>query len=151
MNAYAESMDPHTSYMAPTSADRFKQEMSQSLEGIGALLREEDNYIKIVEVIPGGPAFKGKQLKKEDKIIAVAQGDEGKMVDIVGWFVDDAVKLIKGPKSTVVRLQVISADAFREPLQRNTDWFVRKSNWKSNVLRARSFRLTMLIKIIKSV
>ncbi|WAC11961.1 carboxy terminal-processing peptidase [Dyadobacter pollutisoli] len=111
MNAYAESLDPHTSYMAPTSADRFKQEMSQSLEGIGALLREEDNYIKIVEVIPGGPAFKGKQLKKEDKIIAVAQGDEGKMVDIVGWFVDDAVKLIKGPKSTVVRLQVISADA----------------------------------------
>ncbi|WP_342088375.1 carboxy terminal-processing peptidase [Dyadobacter sp. OTU695] len=111
MNAYAESLDPHTSYMAPTSADRFKQEMSQSLEGIGALLREEDNYIKIVEVIPGGPAFKGKQLKKEDKIVAVAQGDEGKFVDIVGWFVDDAVKLIKGPKSTVVRLQVISADA----------------------------------------
>ncbi|GGC09791.1 carboxy terminal-processing peptidase [Dyadobacter sediminis] len=111
MNAYAESMDPHTSYMAPTSADRFKQEISQSLEGIGAILREEDNYIKIVEVIPGGPAFKGKQLKKEDKIVAVAQGDEGKMVDIIGWFVDDAVKLIKGPKSTVVRLQVISADA----------------------------------------
>ncbi|MHA4736376.1 carboxy terminal-processing peptidase [Dyadobacter sp. MSC1_007] len=111
MNAYAESLDPHTSYMAPTSADRFKQEMSQSLEGIGALLREEDNYIKIVEVIPGGPAFKGKQLKKEDKIIGVAQGDEGKFVDIVGWFVDDAVKLIKGPKSTVVRLQIISADA----------------------------------------
>ena len=111
MNAYAESMDPHTSYMAPTSADRFKQEMSQSLEGIGALLGEEDNYVKIKEVIPGGPAFKGKQLKKEDKIIAVAQGDEGKMVDIVGWFVDDAVKLIKGPKSTVVRLQIISADA----------------------------------------
>ncbi len=111
MNAYSESLDPHTSYMAPTSADRFKQEMSQSLEGIGALLREEDNYIKIVEVIPGGPAFKGKQLKKEDKIVAVAQGDEGKFVDIVGWFVDDAVKLIKGPKSTVVRLQIISADA----------------------------------------
>lgn len=111
MNAYAESMDPHTSYMAPTSADRFKQEMSQSVEGIGAILGEENNYITIKEVIPGGPAFKGKQLKKEDKIVAVAQGDEGKMVDIVGWFVDDAVKLIKGPKATVVRLQVISADA----------------------------------------
>jgi len=111
MNAYAESMDPHTSYMAPTSADRFKQEMSQSLEGIGALLGEENNYITIKEVIPGGPAFKGKQLKKDDKIVAVAQGDEGKMVDIVGWFVDDAVKLIKGPKSTVVRLQIVSADA----------------------------------------
>jgi len=111
MNAYAESLDPHTSYMAPTSADRFKQEMSQSVEGIGALLREEDNYIKIVEVIPGGPAFKGKQLKKEDKIIGVAQGDDGKFVDLVGWFVDDAVKLIKGTKGTVVRLQVLSADA----------------------------------------
>ncbi|PWJ59438.1 carboxyl-terminal processing protease [Dyadobacter jejuensis] len=111
MNAYAESLDPHTNYLAPTSADRFKQDMSQSLEGIGAILREEDNYIKIVDVIPGGPAFKGKQLKKEDKIIGVAQGDDGKIVDIVGWFVDDAVKLIKGPKGTVVRLQVESADA----------------------------------------
>jgi carboxyl-terminal processing protease len=111
MNAYAESLDPHTSYMAPTAADRFKQDMSQSLEGIGALLGEEDNYIKIKDVIPGGPAFKGKQLKKEDKIIGVAQGDDGKIIDIVGWFVDDAVKLIKGPKGTVVRLQVISADA----------------------------------------
>lgn len=111
MNAYAESLDPHTSYMAPMAADRFKQDMSQSLEGIGALLGEEDNYIKIKDVIPGGPAFKGKQLKKEDKIIGVAQGDDGKIIDIVGWFVDDAVKLIKGPKGTVVRLQVISADA----------------------------------------
>ncbi|HEV7348361.1 carboxy terminal-processing peptidase [Telluribacter sp.] len=111
MNAFAESLDPHTSYMSPTSADRFKQDMSLSLEGIGALLREEDNYIKIVDVIPGGPAFKGKQLKKEDRITGVAQGDDGKIVDIVGWFVDDAVKLIKGPKGTVVRLQVMPASA----------------------------------------
>lgn len=111
MNSYAESLDPHTDYLSPTSADRFKQDMSQSLEGIGALLREEDNYIKIVDVVPGGPAFRGKQLKKEDRIIAVGQGDEGKMVDIVGWFVDDAVKLIKGPKGTIVRLQVIEANA----------------------------------------
>ncbi|WP_221390382.1 carboxy terminal-processing peptidase [Dyadobacter sp. NIV53] len=111
MNAYAESMDPHTSYFAPTDAGLFKQEMSQSLEGIGAALGEQDNYIVIKDIIPGGPAFKGKQLKKEDKIVAVAQGDEGKMVDIVGWFVSDAVKLIKGPKSTVVRLQIVSADA----------------------------------------
>ncbi|GAB3179140.1 carboxy terminal-processing peptidase [Telluribacter humicola] len=111
MNAFAESLDPHTNYMSPTSADRFKQDMSLSLEGIGALLREEDNYIKIVDVIPGGPAFKGKQLKKEDRIIGVAQGDDGKIVDIVGWFVDDAVKLIKGPKGTVVRLQVLPVNA----------------------------------------
>jgi carboxyl-terminal processing protease len=75
------------------------------------MLREEDNYIKIVDVIVGGPAFKGKQLKKEDRIMGVAQGDEGNFVDIVGWFVDDAVKLIKGPKGTVVRLQVLAANA----------------------------------------
>jgi carboxyl-terminal processing protease len=111
MNAYAESLDPHTSYMSPTTADRFNQDMSQSLEGIGAVLREDGNYIKIVDVIPGGPAFKGKQVNKEDKIIGVAQGDDGKMVDIVGWFVDDAVKLIKGPKGTVVRLQIVAANA----------------------------------------
>lgn len=111
MNAYAESLDPHTSYMSPSTADRFNQDMSQSLEGIGAVLREDGNYIKIVDVIPGGPAFKGKQVNKEDKIIAVAQGDEGKMVDIVGWFVDDAVKLIKGPKGTVVRLQIVAANS----------------------------------------
>ncbi len=111
MNSYAESLDPHTNYLGPVSADRFKQDMSQSLEGIGALLREEENYIKIVDVIPGGPAFRGKQLKKEDRIMGVAQGDDSEYVDIVGWFVDDAVKLIKGPKGTVVRLQVLAADA----------------------------------------
>ena len=111
MNAYAESLDPHTNYLGPVSADRFKQDMSQSLEGIGAMLREEDNYIKIVDVIPGGPAFRGKQLKKEDRIMGVAQGDGSDYVDIVGWFVDDAVKLIKGPKGTIVRLQVLAANA----------------------------------------
>ena len=67
MNAYAESLDPHTSYMAPTSADRFKQEMSQSLEGIGALLREEDNYIKIVEVIPAVLHSKENSLKRRTR------------------------------------------------------------------------------------
>ncbi|GHB54507.1 carboxy terminal-processing peptidase [Persicitalea jodogahamensis] len=111
MNSYAESLDPHTNYLGPVSADRFKQDMSQSLEGIGAMLREEENYIKIVDVIPGGPAFRGKQLKKEDRIMGVAQGDDNDFVDIVGWFVDDAVKLIKGPKGTVVRLQVLAANA----------------------------------------
>jgi len=110
-NAYAESIDPHTSYMSPVTADRFNQDMSQSLEGIGAQLREDGNYIKIVDIIPGGPAYKSNYFKKEDRIIGVAQGDNGPMVDIVGWFVDDAVKLIKGPKGTVVRLQVLPADA----------------------------------------
>jgi carboxyl-terminal processing protease len=110
-NSYAESIDPHTSYMSPVTADRFNQDMSQSLEGIGAQLREDGDYIKIVDIIPGGPAFKSKFFKKEDRIIGVAQGEKGNMVDIIGWFVDDAVKLIKGPKGTVVRLQILPADA----------------------------------------
>ncbi len=110
-NSYAESIDPHTSYMSPVAADRFNQEMSQSLEGIGAQLQEDGDYIRIKDIIPGGPAYKSKFFKKEDRIIGVAQGENGAMVDIVGWFVDDAVKLIKGPKGTIVRLQILPADA----------------------------------------
>jgi carboxyl-terminal processing protease len=111
MNAFCEVLDPHTRYFSPTDSDRFKQDMYQALEGIGAVLREDGNYIKVVEVVPGGPAFKDKRLKKDDRIIGVAQGDEGKYDDIVGWYVDDAVKKIKGAKGTVVRLQVLAADA----------------------------------------
>ncbi|GAB3905730.1 carboxy terminal-processing peptidase [Larkinella knui] len=111
MNSFAESLDPHTNYMSPRSADRFNQEMSASLEGIGALLQEDGDYIKISEVIPGGPAFKSKLLSKGDKIVGVAQGEGGQIVNIVGYQVDDAVKLIKGPKGTTVRLQIQSNDA----------------------------------------
>lgn len=111
MNAFCEVLDPHTRYFSPADSDRFKQDMYQALEGIGAVLREDGNYIKVVEVVPGGPAFKDKRLKKDDRIIGVAQGDEGKYEDIVGWYVDDAVKKIKGAKGTVVRLQVLAADA----------------------------------------
>jgi carboxyl-terminal processing protease len=111
MNSFAESLDPHTNYMSPRSADRFNQEMSASLEGIGALLQEDGDYIKISEVIPGGPAFKSKLLSKGDKIVGVAQGEGGQIVNIVGYQVDDAVKLIKGPKGTTVRLQILSNDA----------------------------------------
>ncbi|RIV19315.1 tail-specific protease [Fibrisoma montanum] len=111
MNSFAEALDPHTNYLSPTSADRFNQEMSQSLEGIGALLREDGDYIRITEVLPGGPAFKSKLLNKDDKIAGVAQGDNGQMVNVMNWQVDEVVKLIKGPKGTVVRLQVISPNA----------------------------------------
>jgi carboxyl-terminal processing protease len=111
MNAFCEVLDPHTRYFSPADSDRFKQDMYQALEGIGAVLREDGNYIKVVEVVPGGPAFKDKRLKKDDRIIGVAQGDEGKVEDIVGWYVDDAVKKIKGTKGTIVRLQVLASDA----------------------------------------
>lgn len=111
MNAFAESIDPHSNYFSPASADNFKIDMAQSLEGIGAVLTFDNEYVKINEIIPGGPAFKGKQLKKNDKLVGVAQGDNGPFTDIIGWVTEDAVKLIRGPKGTVVRLQVIPADA----------------------------------------
>ena len=111
MNSFAEALDPHTNYLSPSNADRFNQDMSQSLEGIGALLQEDGEYIKISSVLPGGPAFKSKAFSANDKITAVAQGDNGQLVSIIGYRVDDAVKLIKGPKGTVVRLQIKQADA----------------------------------------
>lgn len=111
MNSFAEALDPHTNYLSPSSADRFNQEMSQSLEGIGAMLQEDGDYIKITNVLPGGPAFKSNLLKVNDKIAGVAQGDNGHMVNTMNWQVDEVVKLIKGPKGTVVRLQVIPPNA----------------------------------------
>jgi carboxyl-terminal processing protease len=111
MNSFCDVLDPHTRYFAPAESDRFKQSMFQQLDGIGALLREDGNFIKIVEVIVGGPAYKSKLVTAGDKIVGVAQGDDGKFEDIVGWYVDDAVKKIKGPRGTVVRLQLVSANA----------------------------------------
>jgi carboxyl-terminal processing protease len=111
MNAFAESYDPHTSYFSPTASENFEIEMSQSLEGIGATLKTENDYTKIVELIVGGPAFKCNKLHKDDKIIGVAQGKDGEMVDVIGWRIDKVVKLIRGPKGTVVRLQILEAEA----------------------------------------
>ncbi|MBC8044189.1 MAG: carboxy terminal-processing peptidase, partial [Rhizobacter sp.] len=111
MNAFANSIDPHTNYFSPATADNFKMNMSLSLEGIGARLQTEGDYTKVNEIVPGGPAFKSGLIKANDKITAVAQGDTGKMRDVIGWRIDDVVSLIRGAKGTVVRLQIIAAEA----------------------------------------
>jgi len=111
MNAITESYDPHTNYLSPKASDLFKQSMSLSLEGIGARLQTENDYTKVFELIAGGPAEKSNKLHVNDLIIGVAQGDDGEMVDVIGWRVDDVVKLIKGPKGTVVRMQILPASA----------------------------------------
>ncbi|WP_299659758.1 carboxy terminal-processing peptidase [uncultured Psychromonas sp.] len=110
MNAYAHTIEPHTSYLSPRNAERFKMEMNLSLEGIGAVLQLEDDYTVIRSLVPGGPADKSKQLAKDDKIIGVGQDGE-KIVDVVGWRLDDIVELIKGPKGTTVQLQILSGKA----------------------------------------
>jgi carboxyl-terminal processing protease len=110
MNSFTEAIDPHTNYFSPVTSENFQINMSNSLEGIGAQLGTEDDYTKVVEIIAGGPAFKSNLLHKDDKIIAVAQGDTGKFVDVIGWRIDDVVKKIRGPKGTVVRLQILEAE-----------------------------------------
>ena len=109
MNSYARSIEAHTSYLSPRRADRFRMEMNLELEGIGAVLQPVDEFTVIRKLIPGGPADKTEQLKPEDKIIAVAQGDDD-YVDIVGWRLDEVVELIKGKKGTEVRLQVVRGE-----------------------------------------
>jgi carboxyl-terminal processing protease len=111
INAFSSAVDPHTTYFSPAASDNFKIDMSLSLEGIGASLRTDNDYTKVAEIIAGGPAFKTKLLRKDDRIVAVAQGTDGKMVDVVGWRIDEVVKLIRGPKGTTVRLQIIPAGA----------------------------------------
>lgn len=109
MNAITESYDPHTNYLSPKQSDLFKQQMSLSLEGIGAQLQTENDYTKIVNILPGGDAQKSGLLHVNDLISGVAQGKDGEMVDVVGWRIDDVVKLIKGPKGTTVRLLILPA------------------------------------------
>ncbi len=110
MNAFAQAIEPHTSYLSPRSSENFEISMSLSLEGIGALLGRETEYTTIASVVPGGPAAMDGRLKGGDRITAVGQGQDGKMVDVIGWRVDDVVDLIRGPKGTVVRLEVLPED-----------------------------------------
>ncbi|CAK8724991.1 C-terminal processing peptidase-1, Serine peptidase, MEROPS family S41A [Candidatus Electrothrix laxa] len=111
-DAVARSFDPHTNYMAPTSKEDFDIHMSGSLEGIGALLREDDGHIKVVRVIPGSAAEAQGQLQAEDIIMSVSERD-GEPVDISSMSIREAVSYIRGPKGTEVRLTVTRADGAR--------------------------------------
>ncbi len=111
MNAFAHTLDPHSSYLSPRNSEEYRIQMSLSYFGIGASLQTEDDYVQIVNIIPGGPAAIDGTLKPNDKITAVGQGDDGEMVDVVGWRLDDVVDLIRGPANTEVRLQIIPAGA----------------------------------------
>jgi carboxyl-terminal processing protease len=108
-NALTALYGPHSSYFTPRNNENFQINMSLSLEGIGAQLTTEDDYTKVMEVIPGGPADVQGSLAAGDKIIGVGQGD-GEIVDVIGWRIDDAVALIRGAKGTTVNLEVISAN-----------------------------------------
>lgn len=108
-NALTELYDPHTNFLSPRSTENFNINMSLSLEGIGAVLQMEDEYTKVSSLVAKGPADKQGELRPADRIVAVAQGEEGTLEDVIGWRLDEVVELIRGPKDTVVRLEVIPA------------------------------------------
>ena len=111
MNAFAHTLDPHSSYLSPRNSEEYRIQMSLSYFGIGASLQTDDDYVQVINIIPGGPAAMDGKLQPNDRITAVAQGEDGELVDVIGWRLDDVVQLIRGPADTVVRLQIMPAGA----------------------------------------
>ena len=114
MNSVAQIYGPHTQYFSPRDTENFNINMSLSLEGIGAVLQSENEYTKVKSLVAGGPAEKSKNLHAGDRISGVGQDEDGEIVDVIGWRIDDVVELIRGPKDTVVRLEIIPSDAIDE-------------------------------------
>ena len=115
MNAFTGMWDPHTSYFSPRTSENFNINMSLSLEGIGAVLQADNEYTKVVRLVPGGPAAKQGQLGPADRIVSVAQEGE-KPVNVIGWRLDEVVDLIRGPRNSVVTLEVIPSSATDETI-----------------------------------
>ncbi|OHV12390.1 tail-specific protease [Kushneria phosphatilytica] len=111
LNAAGSSIDPHTEYFSPSRSKSFDIQMKLSLEGIGALLQQDGEYVKISSLVPGGPAEKSGLLKPADRIVAVGQGESGDLTSVVGMRLDEVVDLIRGPKGSTVRLEIIPAKA----------------------------------------
>ena len=114
MNAFTELFDPHTNYLSPRSAENFNMNMRLSLEGIGAVLQVEDEYTKVARLVPAGPADKQGELRAADRIVGVAQDHDGEMIDVLGWRLDEVVDLIRGPKGSTVRLEVLHGSEANE-------------------------------------
>jgi carboxyl-terminal processing protease len=111
MNAYVLSLDPHSNYFSPRNSEEYNIQMSLSYEGIGASLNLTDDYVTVIDVIPGGPAAISKKISANDRITAVGEGKTGDLVDVIGWRLDDVVQKIRGPGGTIVRLQILPAGA----------------------------------------
>jgi len=110
INSYTQSLEPHTGFLSPRSSENFRIRMSLSLEGIGAVLAAEKDYTVVRRIVKGGAADLANELRAGDRIIGVGQGPQGTITDIIGWRLDDVVDKIRGPRSTVVRLEILPAE-----------------------------------------
>lgn len=111
LNSHAQTLDPHSAYFSPRDTEEFEIRMSLSLEGIGAGLQVEDEYVTITEILPGGPADEDGTLRPQDRITGVAQGEDGEMKDVIGWRLEDVVDLIRGPEGSKVKLRYLPGGA----------------------------------------
>ena len=116
LNSYTSFFDPHTNYLTPTNQEDWEINLKASLEGIGAILSSEEGITKIIRLVPGGPAQKSGLLKVTDKIVGVASSVNEEITDVRDWRIDEVVKLIRGPKSTVVKLEILPASSDSEDL-----------------------------------
>jgi carboxyl-terminal processing protease len=107
INAFTLSVEPHTSYMSPRLSENFDIGMRLSLQGIGAVLRSDNEFTEVQSTVPGGPAARSGEIKGGDRIVGVAQGEDGEMEDVIGWRLQDVVDLIRGPKDSIVRLSIL--------------------------------------------
>ncbi|MCH8499523.1 MAG: carboxy terminal-processing peptidase [Marinobacter sp.] len=135
MNAFAGTWDPHTAYFSPRTSENFNINMSLSLEGIGAVLQSDNDYTKVVRLVPGGPASKQGQLQPADRIVGVGQQDKD-IINVVGWRLDEVVDLIRGPRGSTVTLEVIPASASDETVTRTID--IRREQVRLEEQSARS-------------
>ena len=119
-NSITEVFDPHTTYLPPKKKEDFDIDISGSLEGIGAVLQEDGSYIKVVQIVPGGAAWRQKDLEVEDVILMVGQAEEDP-VSLVDMRVDDAVRYIRGPKGSTVTLTVKKVDGTRKVIKIERD------------------------------
>lgn len=108
-NAFTTSLDPHTNFFSPKKSESFNISMKLSLDGIGAMLQSDNEFTKVVSLVPGGPADKQGELKPNDQIIGVGQGEEA-IENVIGWRLDEVVDLIRGPKGSIVKLETQAAD-----------------------------------------
>ena len=107
LNSYVHFLDPHSNYLNPNRAEEYEIQTTLSYQGIGARLELSDDYVQIESIIPGSPAFKNGELKPLDKIIGVLDNESNDLIDVIGWELDEVVKLIRGPKNTDVTLQIL--------------------------------------------